>query len=35
MGASGRTYVEAHLTRAAAADRLDRALRSLVDDGNR
>jgi glycosyltransferase involved in cell wall biosynthesis len=31
MGASGRRYVEANLTRRAAADRLDRALRSLVD----
>lgn len=35
MGASGRSYVEAHLTRGAAADTLDRALRSLVDDGGR
>jgi glycosyltransferase involved in cell wall biosynthesis len=33
MGASGRRYVEANLTRRAAADRLDRALRSLVDHG--
>jgi glycosyltransferase involved in cell wall biosynthesis len=33
MGASGRRYVEANLTRRAAADRLNRALRSLVDRG--
>ena len=33
MGLSGRRYVEANLTRRVAADRLDRALRSLADHG--